>query len=347
MTDQLHPYWGLVKDHYDSTYVYDIQDAHQSVIFSPCVADALQADVAETVKKLCALGEGSVKVDWDHDPDYITLSMLDSVVQHMSFPGSLPTLCNPVAIHGCISLMQSIKRFGRSSPFSYEYGHLCFRILVVALDYGTLLCSGRYDSWAEEVDQPCDYLLQEGHVPVLSRTVADAIVDSMKDGNHFSPKYFTPTPWTDDYTGPLVATDYLMILAKTLADDRKHFLIFLRSNYSLRLSGMLYIMWEFMRGIPIGSEDRHFVQTFAQLYHRALFFALDSPFGQGEAHQSILKPYAERKTTKYFFDAEDSQLVFHAYADRLMVLPGTGLHSRASCTLAIEMLQYIQPLATD
>ncbi|KEP45612.1 hypothetical protein V565_255660 [Rhizoctonia solani 123E] len=312
MTDQVHPHWGQIKDQYDSAYIYDIQAAKQQAIFSPCVSDALHADVAETVDKLCALGECSVEADWDNNPNYITLSMLKSVIEHMSFPCSLPTLCNPLAIHGCINLMQSITRFGRPSPFSYEYGYLCFRILVVAYDYCVLLCSERHESWIDEVEQPQNYLLQEGHIPILSRTVSEVIVDCMNGGTPIYNKFFTWSPWTDNYRGPLITTHYILLLAKILDDDRKHFLIFMRSNYSLRLSALLYTMCEFMHKMPPQSEEHPFLYMFTRIYPRALLLVPDYPFGLNSTHFYIMQLAREYKSTSQVFDAEDSQLVFRA-----------------------------------
>ncbi|CAE6460791.1 unnamed protein product [Rhizoctonia solani] len=347
MTDQVHPYWGQVKDRYDDNYLYDIQVARQQAIFSPCVSVALHDDVAETVDKLSALGQGSAKMDWNNNPNFITLSMLNSVVQHMSFPCSLSALQSPPAIHGCIILMQSITRFGRPSPFSYEYGYLCFRILVVAFDYCVLLCSGRYKSFIEEVQQPQNYLLQEGHIPILSRTVSELIEDGLSETYQVYGKFSNSTcPWTDNYTGPLITDNHILRLAQLLDIDCKHFLIFLRSNYALRLSAVLYTMCQSVfnpNKDPVSKEDP-LIQIFSRIYPRALLLVPNYPFGLNSLHYDAMDLGDEYESTTKFLDAEDSKLVFRAYADRLTVLSGTALHSRASTTLALDLLQCIQPI---
>ncbi|CUA75224.1 hypothetical protein RSOLAG22IIIB_11580 [Rhizoctonia solani] len=332
MTDQVHPYWGQVKDRYDDTYLYDIKIARQQAIFSPCVSTALHENVAETVDKLSALGQGSAKMDWDNNPNFITLSMLNSVVQHMSFPCSLAALQSPPAIHGCIVLMQSITRFGRPSPFSYEYGYLC-----------------RYNSFIKETRQPHNYLLQEGHIPILSRTVSELIEDGLSETYQVYGKFSNSTcPWTDNYTGPLITDNHVLRLAQLLDIDRKHFLIFLRSNYALRLSAVLYTMCQsvFSPNKDPSREDP-LIQIYGRIYPRALLLVPNYPFGENSLHYDTMDLDGRHKPTTKFLDAEDSKLVFRAYADRLMVLSGTALHSRASTSLALDLLQCIQPIIHD
>ncbi|KAG8695947.1 hypothetical protein FRC11_001087, partial [Ceratobasidium sp. 423] len=251
MTDQVHPHWGQITDEYDSAYVYTTGVARHTLIFSSYCSHTHYADVAETLSKLCALGESSIEYNWKDDAHSITLSKLKTFVQHMStFPCFLTRMNNPPLISGCIKLMKSITRFGRSSPFSYEYGHLCFRILLVALDLSALLLSNRYESWVAELEEAQSGPLRGDHIQVLSEAVSEVIVGCVNGGTELYNKFVVSLPWTDSYTGPLITTSSIRLLAKILDEDRKHLLIFLRSNYSLRLSTVLYIMLQHMHRTP-------------------------------------------------------------------------------------------------
>ncbi|CAE6467223.1 unnamed protein product [Rhizoctonia solani] len=169
----------------------------------------------------------------------------------------------------------------------------------------------------------------------------------MNEGTPIYDKFFIARPWTAGYWGPLITTHHILLLAKILDDDRKHFLIFMRSNYSRRLSALLYTMCELMHEMPSRSEGDPFIHMFTRIYSRALLLAPDYPFGLNSTHYYIMQLAREHKSTSQVFDAEDSQLFFSAYADRLTVLSGTALHSRASTTLALNLLQGAQLLICD
>ncbi|KAG8708840.1 hypothetical protein FRC11_006140, partial [Ceratobasidium sp. 423] len=349
MAAQLHPHWGQVKDDYDNTYVYDSRAAKQKVVLSQGVMQELHTRGTETIDKLRVLGESPHEPNWDDAPNRITLPMLRSLVQYMVFHCSLSKLGNPLVVRGCIKLMKSISRFGRCSPFSYEYGHLCFRILLVAFDYCVLRLSSSHECWMTETTQPENQLLKEGVAPRLSQAVSKVIDECLvKDNVEYYSKFIVLLPWTDAYTGPLVRPHDIRVLTQILEGDRKHFLIFIRSNYSLRPSALLYTMFQVMHRTPPTSENRPFVQGFLHVYTRTLLLAPGDAFRRGWQHQYLMHLLEEYESIRQPLDAEDSKLVLRAYTDRLTVLSDdSSLHPRATSTLAVELLQFVLPLISD
>ncbi|KDN33686.1 hypothetical protein RSAG8_13224, partial [Rhizoctonia solani AG-8 WAC10335] len=330
MSDKVHLHWGRIIDDYDGTYVYDVKAAREQVALSPQVMDALHTDGTKAVDKICALGESSRDPDWNNAANRIVLPLLQSLVDYTVFPCSLHKLGNPLVVRGCIKLLKSITRFGRPSPFSYEYGHLCFRILLIAFDYCVLKLSEHHGDWVTEATQPKNQLLKGGLAPMLSKAVSELIDECIVDGDEGGySRFIASLPWTDSYTGPLVKPGDIRLLTQLLDEDRKHFLIFLRSNYSLRLSALLYTMFQVMHRTPPTTANRPFVQAFSR-------------------HQYVIDISKEYESTGQRLDTEDSKLVLRAYTDRLTLLSDSSpLHPRATSPLAAELLQYASPLVSD
>ncbi|CAE6482415.1 unnamed protein product [Rhizoctonia solani] len=262
----------------------------------------------------------------------------------MPFSCSLPKLGNPLLVHGCIKLMQSITRFGRPSPFSYEYGHLCFQILVVAFNFCLLKLAIPHDEWIEDVASQ-ELQLQEGHIPVLSKTISETVLDRLTWGNddHLYCALVRSEEWEDYYDyyeGPLITPDHIHTLQRLLDKDQKNFLIFLRSHYSVCLSGLLYTLYRHIdfKRFPL---DPGFHHAFCQFYCRTLLLAPGYPLGES-IHQDLMSMSEEHNFT--VLDTEDSRSVFLAYIDRLTRLSVTGIHPRASPALALGLLQYAQML---
>ncbi|CAE6511026.1 unnamed protein product [Rhizoctonia solani] len=349
MSDKVHLHWGRIIDNYDGTYVYDVKAARQQVALSPQVMDTLHTDGGEAIDKLYALGNSPINPDWNNASNRIPLPMLQSLVDYAVFPCSLPKLGNPLVVRGCIKLLKSITRFGRPSPFSYEYGHLCFRILMLAFDYCVMKLSDTVEDWMTEATQPKNQLLKEGLAPMLSKAVSELIDECIVEGDEgFYSNFTVSLPWTDSYKGPLVDPHDIRALTEILDQDRKHFMIFLRSNYSLRLSALLYTMFQVMHRTPPTLQNRPFIQAFLRVYMRSLLLAPGYPSHWGWQHQYVIAMSKDYQSTSQSLDTEDSKLVIRAYMDRLTILSASSpLHPRVTSPLAAELLQHVLPFVGD
>ncbi|CAE7109842.1 unnamed protein product, partial [Rhizoctonia solani] len=339
MSGKIHMYWGRVIDTYDSRYVYDPKTPRQHVELSPQATEALQTNGAKAINMLRTLGESSV-----NNRNQITLPLLESLVDFTMFPTSLPMLGNPMVVRGCIKLLESVTRSGKYSTFSYEYGQLCFRILLIAYDYCVLKIANRDDSWMAEAARPENQLLKGGLAPMLSKAASELIDEHVAeaDGDFYSG--FTLSRTWDSHTGPLVEPEYVVLLTQIFDEDRSRFLIFMRSNYSLRLNSMFYIMFQVLHRTPPIPNNRAFIQAFSRVYNRHLLLAPGDPFSWGQ-HQFAMAVTRKFPQAKQNLDAEDSKLLLRAYTDRLTILSESSLlHKRATAPLAVEYLEYILPL---
>ncbi|CAE7167882.1 unnamed protein product [Rhizoctonia solani] len=348
MSGKKHLHWGRIVDKYDSTYVYDPKTPRQYVELSPQATEAIQTDGAKAINMLRVLGESSLDPDWNDGTSRITLPLLESLLDYTMFPSSLPMLGNPMVIRGCIKLLKSITRSGKCSPFSYEYGHLCFRVLLISYDYCVLKISDRHDGWMTEAAQPENQLLKGGLAPMLSNTVSELIEGRVivVDGDFYSGFALSRT-WGDSHTGPLVEPEYVRLLTQVLDEDRNNFMIFMRSNYSLKLTAIVSVMFQVLQRTPPTRENLVFIQEFSRVYRRCLLFAPGDPSSWGWQHQFAMAVTGKLPLAKQKLDAEESKTLLRVYTDRLTVLSDSSLYPRATSLFAVEHLGYIVPLLGD
>ncbi|CAE6488731.1 unnamed protein product [Rhizoctonia solani] len=83
--------------------------------------------VLADIKKVSALGLGEL-----HYPSGISITTLRSIL-HSHSPIDYVELGSPAFISGCIKLMSSIRLIEKGSPFSYELGYACFRMVAIGL----------------------------------------------------------------------------------------------------------------------------------------------------------------------------------------------------------------------
>ncbi|CAE6504737.1 unnamed protein product, partial [Rhizoctonia solani] len=268
---------------------------------------------------------------------------------YTAFPCLLLKLADPFVIRGCIKLLKSITRFGRPSPFSYEYGYLCFRILLLVLDYCFSFVTQEHESWLKNAIKPKNQLLKGGYAPMLSANVSELIEKHFfEKGSDYYTHFTKPLPWTDWYTTPLIQPQDIRNLTQIIDQDRKHFLIFSRSNYSLRLSALLFTMLQVMYRTPPTPEHEPFIPGFLRVYMRNLLITPGDYSRWGWQHDFVIQVAREYESTGQPLDAEDSKLVIRAYTDRLTILSdSSSLHSKATSSLAAELLQYVLPLIGD
>ncbi|CAE7074446.1 unnamed protein product, partial [Rhizoctonia solani] len=210
MSTQSHRHWGRIIRTYDGTYIYDVKAAREQVILSPQVVQALHDDGAKAIDKLCALGKSDRDLDWKNPRNHPTLPLLRSLLDYTVFPCSLPELGNP------------LERLRRSATNMANYASASC-LLRTTYDYCVLKLSDRHDSWMAEASQPKNQRL---------------------NGGLAASEFTRSIPWTDSYKGPLINPHDIRLLAKILDSDRTRFLLFVRSNYELRLSALLYTMFQ-------------------------------------------------------------------------------------------------------
>ncbi|KAG8703216.1 hypothetical protein FRC08_003004 [Ceratobasidium sp. 394] len=80
----------------------------------------------------------------------IDISKIESALLLARDPATICHLANPLVVSGCIQLMKTTAHI--APPFAHEYGYLCFKLLVVALN----ICLLERWSIAKEALALCD-----------------------------------------------------------------------------------------------------------------------------------------------------------------------------------------------
>ncbi|KAG8729579.1 hypothetical protein FRC11_008432 [Ceratobasidium sp. 423] len=155
---------------------------------------------------------------------------------------------SPSLTEGCIYLMAQISVAGKTSPFSYEYGYLCFRIMTISIGIGLLQNSiGAEYTLANMVLDPNTPLIH-----TLSRHVAQLTEGAISHGGGQGREtYNCGIGWSRCSDHPkqqpeVVSRAAIGSLLETLWEDRESFLKAMGSTISPELSGVIYVLWRYV-----------------------------------------------------------------------------------------------------
>ncbi|KAJ1305572.1 hypothetical protein OPQ81_000572 [Rhizoctonia solani] len=124
---KVHGTWGLPLSEYVPRYTKESKPLFES-----------DADI-ERLLKPAKLGIQQIMDIHDHasnqDPIYqVSLSFLQSVSNLGYYPPALRYFACPSLVRGCIKLASLVKYHEKPSPFNYEYGYFCFRIIAISIN---------------------------------------------------------------------------------------------------------------------------------------------------------------------------------------------------------------------
>ncbi|KAG8695616.1 hypothetical protein FRC11_001348, partial [Ceratobasidium sp. 423] len=118
--------WGREYPEYCLSY----DDKSVAVPLLPATEPRIRTNALETINLIYMLGQLKTVPSAQDVANRITLSMLMDVFEMTKYPEHLRWLAEPQFVAGCVSLMATLS----PSPLQYEYGYICFRILVMALN---------------------------------------------------------------------------------------------------------------------------------------------------------------------------------------------------------------------
>ncbi|CAE6468205.1 unnamed protein product [Rhizoctonia solani] len=264
---------------------------------------------------------------------HITLQMLKCVLELTRTPREFENFALPSLIAGSIVLMS----FVRPMPFAYEYGYLCFRILVFSLN--TCLI---------EYGHNLDFILgrmyngPEGtHLSFFWEGAADFIAGELSTVIH--EKRLTHILNPGPQRLPLLERPMLDKLLKVLHADRKNFLVVLMSADSLQLSGLMFVLWKYLEIEERTQGKSDFTQNLFLPYCR-IFRRYRLLFSETNHETELTRLIYDRVSRisgiqdKDIIDIEDSRNVIRAY-NRSM-----GSSQRISCNDAIHYMGFVAPL---
>lgn len=314
---EIYPLWGRELDDYTSSY--DFEAALHRFSFNADSETALWLEAEESMLEICKLAGNGESRDLDAIMDHIHLPTLQSVLKLALSPHTIRHLARPPLIRGCLKLMSTVKQSGKPSPFSHEYGYLCFRILTIAINVCLLERSSTLDDAIDRMLlEPKAALLQ-----VLSEHVSKVVIQAAGDGRHCD----LILGWAGlEGQAPeevLMLDSDVTILLDLLWTDRKDFLRALASTYSPGLSGVMLLLWRYccLEGALHPDENQDRAKSLALPFCEVLWrYWLIAPTDQ-EHPLRIIDHHIGKGSGLWevtIIDLEDCRLVLRAYLDRLV-----------------------------
>ncbi|CAE6528490.1 unnamed protein product [Rhizoctonia solani] len=238
---KVHPIWGRPIDKYACSFTIE------SVIPESTTKSALNLADVEILDKTRTTILAISKIGAEEDSRKIkclaqdvTLEMLGSVNDIASSRDSFPVLTDPQLVRGCIKLMLTVasSKSKSASPFSYEYGYICFRILTIS--FGLCLAG-------EDVDaalKAASVALGDSNYHPL-RALATVVASAVQSNVHMAP-ILSEKNVLDEGT-LIIPPQEGLHLFNILWGDRKLFLEAILSTYVPALTGVLYMLWRLWR----------------------------------------------------------------------------------------------------
>ncbi|CAE6343276.1 unnamed protein product [Rhizoctonia solani] len=262
-------HWGRPLDAYVTSYTRD-----KTTSRLPDSDDPQQFAIGrQMIKKICLVA---------HDPavsSNISVSDLLEVLNMSRSPAGYSLFSNSRLISGCIRLMSRLplSRGGRQAPFSYEYGYLCFRLLILAL--GMSLIDGREGCSQSFMQDMATYRDME---PIylfslcIRGIVAEHITHSAEVGDG-QDIYSCVLGWLRCSECPelpeLVSRSDTSTLLSMIWDDEKQFTKAMLQTYSPGLSGVVYLLWRYVQYERHLKEHPHpyrFMVPFIDVFFRCI-----------------------------------------------------------------------------
>ncbi|CAE7054602.1 unnamed protein product [Rhizoctonia solani] len=292
--------WGRPLVHYYNR-VYDTGPTFLEHRKNLGVKDAVElCTKARTgMQKICDLGErrGILPPGF---PKFITLNMLGSISKLVLLPKALSDFTRPALVSGCIKLMATVQESGRISPFSYEYGYLCFRIMVISIGVRLLERSGRLSLVvANMISEPRvdPIIILSRHVEQAVQIQAGEFLGSVNDINWANPMDL------------LLGIAELPALLEILYTDRKAFSIALMHTNTLGLAGVMLLLGRCL------ANETLVTYSVVEMYCEVLWRYSNAAAWDKMATQILIDRYREKARSTWkptFVDLEDCVTILRA-----------------------------------
>ncbi|KAL5634256.1 hypothetical protein ACGC1H_006169 [Rhizoctonia solani] len=310
-SQQPHPLWGRQLDHY--THAYQLSAVSRKI--HGTMPQLLASTVAKQIGSFSAQinTQGSANAS-----EQVTIQTLETILTMAEDLGTYKNFLSPRLMDGCIALMQTIRVHGKISTFSYEYGYLCFRILLFSLGTYMLLKSDELELAIENM-----FKSPEIETPLVFASHVARVVQVQSQREAQGLDCDSILGWGLD-NRPLISPEYAKALVEILWDGRANLLKALMSTYTPALSGLLFLLWRYIyldasRTNP-PALNMDLVKRITEIHFRCMLVATSD---QGGPLLRIGDELCEMigitpgEGIKMFPKSEDSQTIFEAYIQRL------------------------------
>ncbi|EUC61198.1 hypothetical protein RSOL_387490 [Rhizoctonia solani AG-3 Rhs1AP] len=338
MTDTIpDEYWGFPITHYPLMYTNHAISTRLEAAYtgSRHLYHQIAAPVAiNDISKLAdpTLGPAA----YNELISSVTLKKLKEILELTYYPSNYGKFASPELVAGCITLMSSLKPL----PLAYEYGYLCLRVMVIALN----ACLLKYGSYLDVVIQHMKAVSSKEYLSTFWEGSARLISREFIDGDSGTPLYgvLTSSP-RSLWTTPLMDQWDLHTLLYLLHDDKKNLFIALQQADSLGLSGVMFVLRGYVESKRVGMEEHDYKHSFYGPYSRVLYryrlvvpnFGLEPGVMKYLCNKPPVMCCLEEEET---IDVGDSRNLMQAYTLYLESNPSER------CAATVFLFQLVAPL---
>ncbi|KAH7320343.1 hypothetical protein B0J17DRAFT_724026 [Rhizoctonia solani] len=229
-----HPIWGRPIDEYTASY--DLA----AVQNRKAVTRKMEAEGAQAIQRISRMAK-QVNYTTLHAEE-VKMQTLESFLQLTLSPRTFHHFAHAPLVSGCVRFMSSVKPEGhRSSPFSYEFGYLCFKILTIAIGACIL-------QWTNELDNTTSRMFSEantGLLLVFSDSVARAVNAKIQMAT-LGGQCDWVLDWVEEMgsrQGALVLQSDVNTILSLLWDDQELLIKAFAATYTPGPSGVLFLFW--------------------------------------------------------------------------------------------------------
>ncbi|CAE6445968.1 unnamed protein product [Rhizoctonia solani] len=303
-----HPRWGRAIGTFATP-------AHRNRLTLSVDLELTGLQAMEQISRLAADGHLPAQIETE-----IGICTLESALLLALDPMTIRHLANPPVISGCVRLMKTVidQRQGTVSPFSYEYGLLCFNLLVLCLNICLL---ERWNQLDQPLEMGCHTPYAAAHV-WTSIEVSYAVIDQfnrLKDGCDCDWVLGWSTSGGYPRQTLLLPQSDIASVLRMLWDDRKLFFksLTLHTLDVPGLSGLLFLFSRYVTQVHDSEQDRDGDILKTNLYELALRYHLVADAYQGEVNMKVIYAnivdYVTWAQTPKHTDEEDSNLIMTAF----------------------------------
>ncbi|CAE7232491.1 unnamed protein product [Rhizoctonia solani] len=293
------------------------------------------------------IGELSHRIftpDGSNIAQQISIQTLESVLKMAEDVETYQYFLPQRLIAGCIALMQRITVSGKSSPFSYEYGYLCFRIILFSLGTHLIYRSEKYRIMQRDMVQSPDVefpLVFSHHVSQVVEKEFGAAAQRLECDSILG--------WGSSDDPPVASREQVKVLVEMLWDDRANLLKLLTSTYTPGLSGLSFLLWRYIyldafhNGSHDAKPDIPLIKRITEIHFRCMLVATSEQSSPmlgiaDELYDLLGRTPGEGE--KIFPRSEDSQMIFEAYIARLGPLD-TRIYFSPNITFVTLVLELV------
>ncbi|CAE6507114.1 unnamed protein product [Rhizoctonia solani] len=342
MAISVHSRWGPPLEQYVLRY------DQTSVRGREEIEDEIMSSALGCVRVITTLSNEADEIKFESSAGKVTLEMLRCLWLLSSSRQGVLYLAQPPLIRGCLRLMKLVKVNGVISPFSYEYGYLCFNISKMALGV-CLIEKFHRQHVADLMEHIWSNYLTKDNASILAELLVYLFTEEDKKHIQQSPRCDWIFGWSDPpahggHPKLIIAGSDALDLMDVLWNDRKAFLKSLSLAYTPGSSIMLFAIWQYMyrKGVLLKPVSRTPVlDTFLDLTWR--FMLITTPGDYGLMFPIIMAAMLHSgKLAESAVDVEDSRNIIDAYVRGMAPAEDPLLYRQVSSAAYPLLLRFVE-----